>query len=204
MRAPVYRGEYSAADRLRILTRLVLRGILPGGPRRWAAFLGTLPWLAPGKLPMVVSDWITGLSMRAYVDRRFGSARAGASALERRLHAVRRALAGYLSAGKVKLAWGPGRTHLALSLTGRLDARFFTRMAPRLEKLLRDTRSTLSLCIEELQAQHVAHLQALLARLARHGDRVSISIHERLRARVRVDSSVFHLVLARKPEPAAE
>ena len=53
----------------------------------------------------------------------------------------------------------------------------------------------LTLRIEELHAQHAAHLQALLARLARHGDRVSIAVHEKLRALVPVDSSVFDLVL---------
>lgn len=195
MRAPVYRGEYAAVDRVRIVMRLLVKGILPGGPRRWAAFLGTLPWSAPGKLPMVISDWITGLSMRTYVQRRFARDPDAESAVERQVSALRRVVARYLDAGKVGFAWGPGRLHLALSLTGRLDARFFSRTAPRLEKLLRHTQSTLTLRIEELQAQHVAHLQRLLARLARHGDRVSVVVHEKLRALVPVDSSVFHLVL---------
>jgi len=205
MRAPVYRGEYSAANRLRIVLRLLIKGILPGGPRRWAAFLGTVPWSAPGQLPMVISDWITGLSMRSYVQRRFASEPAAQSTLDRRVRALRHAVARYLDAGKVRVAWGPGRLHLALSLNGKLEARFFSRMAPRLERLLRDTRSTVTLRIEELQAQQVAHLQQLLARLARHGDRVSIIVHEKLRALVSVDSSVFHLVLAGLPDaPAAE
>jgi hypothetical protein len=205
MRAPVYRGEYSAANRLRIVMRLLIKGILPGGPRRWAAFLGTVPWSAPGQLPMVISDWITGLSMRSYVQRRFAREPAAQSTLDRRVRALRHAVARYLDAGKVRVAWGPGRLHLALSLNGKLEARFFSRMAPRLERLLRDTRSTVTLRIEELQAQQVAHLEQLLARLARHGDRVSIIMHEKLRALVSVDSSVFHLVLAGLPDaPAAE
>jgi hypothetical protein len=35
----------------------------------------------------------------------------------------------------------------------------------------------------------------LLGRLARYGDRVSIVIDRKLRDKVRIDSSVFHLVL---------
>jgi radical SAM superfamily enzyme YgiQ (UPF0313 family) len=202
MDAPVYQGEYTVADRLRIVVRLLVKGILPGGPRRWLAFLGTVPWTAPRKLPVVIADWITGLSMRSYVQRRFARDTSGAWAFESRASALRRTVARYLEAGKVRLAWGPGRLHLALSLTGKLDARFFSRMAPRLERMLRDTRSTLTLRVEELQAQHAAHLQRLLARLARHGDRVSIVVHEKLRALVPVDSSVFHLVLARPAEAA--
>jgi len=196
MHAPVYRGEYATVDRARIVMRLLTKGILPGGPRRWAAFLGTLPWSSPRKLPTVISDWITGLSMRTYVQRRFNRADTEKSMMERHVSALRRAVARYLETGKVGLAWGPGRLHLALSLTGRLDPRFFSRAAPRLEKLLRHTHSTLTLRVEELQAQHATHLLALLARLARHGDRVSIVVHEKLRALVPVDSSVFHLVLA--------
>jgi radical SAM superfamily enzyme YgiQ (UPF0313 family) len=197
MRSPVYRGEYSAADRARIVLRLLLKGILPGGPARWLAFLRSLPWLAPRKLPTALSDWITGLSMRAFVQRRFAHESPRRPALERHMRALRRAVARCGATGKVTLAWMPGRAHLALALTGRLDERFFTRVAPRLDRLLRDRAATLTLRIEELQAQQVRALQALLARLARHGDRISVSVSDKLRARVRVDSSIFHVVLPR-------
>ena len=197
MRSPVYRGEHSAADRARIVLRLLLRGILPGGPARWFAFLRSLPWLAPRKLPTALSDWITGLSMRAFVQRRFERPAAAGSRFEWRVRALRRTLARCGAAGKVSLAWVPGRLHLALALTGRVDERFFSRVAPRLERLLRHRTATLTLRIDELQAQQVRALQTLLARLARHGDRISVQLAEKLSARVRVDSSVFHVVLLR-------
>lgn len=195
MRAPVYRSEYPALDRVRIVVRLLVRGILPGGPRRWAAFAGTLPWLAPRKLPLVISDWITGLSMHSYVRRRFARFAAASPVLTRRTRALRRVLAPYVEAGAVGLAREPGRLQFNLALTGWLDARFFARLAPRLERLLRHTPATLVLRVEALHAQHGAHLQRLLARLARHGDRVSVIVHEKLHALVPVDSSVFNLVL---------
>ena len=196
IRAPVYQAEYTALDKVRILLRLLAKGILPGGPRRWAAFVRTLPVSSPSKLPTVISDWITGLSMQSFVRRRFARVHAEESAVERRVRALRRAVARYLDAGKVALAWRPVPLQLDLTLAGLLDARFFSRTAPRLEKFLRHTHSTLILHIEELHAQHVAHLQRLLARLARHGDRVSVVVHEKLRTVVPVDSSVFNLVLS--------
>ncbi len=195
MKAPVYRGEYSAVDRTRIVLRLLLKGILPGGPGRWLAFLRSLPWLAPRKLPTAVGDWITGLSLRAFVQRRFEREPIRRPALEHRIRALRRAVAHCEATGKVALAWMPARAHLALSLTGRLDERFFTRVTPRLERLLRERAATLTLRVEELQAQQVRHLHALLERLANHGDRITVFVSEKLRARVRIDSSVFHLVL---------
>jgi len=87
MRAPVYRSEYPTMDKLRILFRLLVKGILPGGPGRWVAFLGTLPWRSPRSVPTVIADWITGLSMRAYVERRFAQETATGAAIERRVAA---------------------------------------------------------------------------------------------------------------------
>jgi len=87
MRAPVYRSEYPTMDKLRILLRLLVKGILPGGPGRWIAFLGTLPWHSPRSVPTVIADWITGLSMRAYVQRRFAQETASGAAIERRVAA---------------------------------------------------------------------------------------------------------------------
>ncbi len=69
MHAPRYRSGYSAAARLGILVRLILKGILPGGPSRVLYFLSTLPLLAPARIPLVISDWIIGLSMRDYAER---------------------------------------------------------------------------------------------------------------------------------------
>ncbi len=198
MRAPVYRSEYTVAEKLRIVLRLLTNGILPGGPRRWAAFLYTLPLASPRKLPLVISDWITGLSMQSFVRRRFAPDGVRRSRLERRLRALRRAVANHLDAGRVALAWRAGPLQLDLALTGPLDARFFARIAPRLDRLLRHTHTTLTLRIEALHAQNLAHLQRLLARLARHGDRISLVVHESVRARVAVDSSVFDLVLAER------
>lgn len=116
------------------------------------------------------------------------------------MRALQRAAARYVDAGRVALAWRPGPPRRDMALAGPLDARLIARIAPRLERLLRHTHSTLTLRIETLHAQHIGHLQRLLARLARHGDRVSVIVHESLRSRVAVDSSVFDLVLARRSE----
>ena len=70
LRAPCYRSGYRVAERLRIAARLILKGILPGGAPRIAHFIGTLPLFAPARIPLVISDWIIGLSMRDYAERR--------------------------------------------------------------------------------------------------------------------------------------
>jgi len=154
MRAPVYRGQYGTGERLRILARLLVRGILPGGPLRWIAFLSTLP-LSPRQFPAVVADWITGLSMRSFIQRRFDAPAGVLAATDRRARKLVRALAQYRREGSVGLVWGKDPRHLEISLTERLDSRFFRRVAPRLERLLRDGHATLALRIETLRAQNL-------------------------------------------------
>jgi radical SAM superfamily enzyme YgiQ (UPF0313 family) len=69
LRDPVYSGEYSLREQVGIFTKLIVLGVLPGGPRRVYHFLRTLPLAAPRKLPLVVVDWIAGLAMRDYLQR---------------------------------------------------------------------------------------------------------------------------------------
>ncbi len=196
LRSPVYRGGFDWRDSLRMAWRLLRKGILPGGPTRWIAFLRSLPLLRPRQLPTVVSDWIMGLSMADFARRRFEAPVVDASSAARRIDSVRAAVAGYVEAGKAGLQVTTDPVpSLSLSMYGLLDRRFFTRAARQLERLLRHTPSTLTLRIEALREAEWHHLERLLRRLQRYGDRISIIVDERLRHAVAIDSSVFHLVL---------
>jgi radical SAM superfamily enzyme YgiQ (UPF0313 family) len=72
MPRPVYRGEYRLWQRVGIVARLIVRGVLPGGWSRVAAFARSLPWRAPRQLPLAIVDWIAGLAMREYAVRHLG------------------------------------------------------------------------------------------------------------------------------------
>jgi radical SAM superfamily enzyme YgiQ (UPF0313 family) len=191
---PVFTGGFTQREGLAILARLFFKGVVPGGLSRIALFLGTLPIRRPALLPVWVSDWITGLSMQGYVQQHFAAANADQGVIERRVAAVRRALAGYLEAGKVTLSFR--QPDLALSMKALVDGRFFQRAAPGLERLLKHTRARLTLRIDAMPAQQQEHLSLMLSRLARYGDRVSIIVDEKVRSLIRIDSSVFNLVLA--------
>src|SRR4029077_20335714 len=102
-------------ERLGILRRLMVRGVFPGGPSRLWYFLCSMPWLAPSRIPLVVADWIIALSMRFYAEQQLFPQSTNDGALERRVGAVRRALATYLEAGKVTLSFRQRTVH-ALSI----------------------------------------------------------------------------------------
>ena len=192
MTAPIYSGEYAPREQLAIVLRLFFKGVLSGGPARLAHFLASLPLTAPRKLPVVIVDWIAGLSMREYVDRHFPAARRSSTRRFDRL--LKRALAACGAALTVSRA-AADTPAIDFTLTGEHGKRWLRHTARRLTRLLSASRSTLTLRIEVLQRAQMPAVDYLLQKLARYGDRVSIVIDRSLRDRVRIDSSVFHLVL---------
>ncbi|MCC6608146.1 MAG: radical SAM protein [Burkholderiales bacterium] len=233
MERPMYHGTYGTRDSALIVWRLAVKGLLPGGPRRLYHFFRSLPLSAPRKIPQAILDWVAALAMGDYVRRHFGaSVAAQAAAADRLGNALSRAIARYLREGKVALTWLGGdraggddavaatpqqatASETARGWTGRLpalqialkdwpDQRFFARAARPVERVLRRTSATLTLRIEAFREQERRHLERLLRRLARHGDRISIVVSEGLRELVHVDSSRFHLVLAGAPGATPE
>ncbi|HTS87772.1 MAG TPA: radical SAM protein [Gemmatimonadales bacterium] len=193
------RHRYSFKETVSIMRQLVFRGLLPGGPGRVFRFVGSIPVFRPRLIPRVVEDWIIGLSMRDYVDRHFRPAakRLGGT-VPQFLPALERALSRYREAGALEVSLTQVRSRameLTLRLRGRLDQGFFTRAARHLERALRDSTASVVLRIDALHEAHLPHLERLLDRLARYGDRIRVSVDERLRGVVRIDSSIFHLSL---------
>jgi radical SAM superfamily enzyme YgiQ (UPF0313 family) len=199
MPGPVYRGEYSAGDLWRLLSRFVIRGLLAGGLPRIVHFLGSVPWTAPRKLPLCIVDWISGLAMRDYIERRFGMAvRAHEAKTRRLIAAARRAVTPRLPDGRDGFHLRRSLAdalHLYVSLNGCPEHRVFVRAGQHLQRLLNKTSLCITLQIDELHAAAAQDLQRLLRKLARHGDRISVVINEKLYGAIAIDSSVFRLAL---------
>jgi len=198
---PVSRGKRSADEVLMILRKFFVHGIAPGGIFRMFHFVRTIPFFKPRLLPLVIQDWIIGLSMRDYVGRHFVLEFEEANRLAHRyLVTIETTFQRYLQHGVVDVSLSQVKNaaaNFSISLKGVLDKRFFRRAGRHLEKLLDDTRSSITLHIEELHESQVMHLNHLLDRLSRHGDRITVTVHEKLLEAVKIDSSVFKLVLNR-------
>jgi Domain of unknown function (DUF4070)/Radical SAM superfamily len=196
---PVYGGQRSADDVLMILRKFFVRGLVPGGISRIFHFVRTIPFFKPRLIPLVIQDWIIGLSMRDYVDRHFVEEFEEANRLTHRyLWSIERAFQRYLRHGVLEVSLHQVKNaaaNLSISFKGFLDKKFFTRAGRHFEKLLAGTTSSLTLHIEELHESHLLYLNRLLDRLAQHGDRITVTVHEKLLEAVEIDSSVFNLVL---------
>jgi radical SAM superfamily enzyme YgiQ (UPF0313 family) len=58
----------SVREQLALLGRLLLRGVLPGGPSRVFHFLRSLPYSRPSVLGVAIADWIVALTIREFVE----------------------------------------------------------------------------------------------------------------------------------------
>jgi hypothetical protein len=199
LRRPLARYEYTLREQVRMLRTFLVRGLLPGGVTRLLHFVRSLPLRRPRLIPLVVRDWILGLSMRDYFDRRYAQTRVPMSARARaRVRAIEHAFRRYVQQGSLEVSLEEVKdaaATLSISMKGWLDRRFFTKGARELERLLGETTSSITLRVEALHETQRRHLEHLLDRLARYGDRVHIAVREELRSLVQIDSSVFNLVL---------
>jgi hypothetical protein len=179
---------YSVATQLRMAVRFALRGLRPGGLSRWWQFARCLSAARPRQVPHVISEWVSGLSMRHYAERfLMGAKDIEVQAVERSARRLRR----WIDSGALELKLDQVRNALPnLSLTWR-TAVDSSALARQLRRILRETKSTITLRIETLDARA---MERLLRRLQRHGDRVSVSVAGKLREMVDVDWSRFEAV----------
>lgn len=190
---------YAWSEQLRIVWKLLSRGIRPGGPKTWWHFTRTLGGATPRQVPAVISEWISGLSMRAYAmrfvaaDRDAESARAG-----RYVERLRRKLRKHIHTGAIELALENVRHSLpnvSLTLRELTEPRALKAAGRNLRRLLRKTHATISLRIEGIELSELRHVQRFLQRLARHGDRISLSVTGTMRELLPVDWSRFQVVI---------
>jgi len=98
---PATRDE-SWIARIWIVHRLLFSGLLPGGVPRLFHFLRSIPFAKPRFIPLVVQDWIVGLSMRDYAERNSGERIEEIRTVARsRLERTERLLRRYVQRGKL-------------------------------------------------------------------------------------------------------
>jgi radical SAM superfamily enzyme YgiQ (UPF0313 family) len=194
LRRPIYISGDSLSERLGMLARFVLHGLLPHGPKRWFHFSRSLLRSPPGTWALVVNDWVCALSLQHFATRHLcGSTSNERSKAQATLAFIRQQCAAGLRRRtlEVSLRLGKTGTQLIITIRGAVDKRFFTRATRRIEKLLECSATTLSLHIESLAASERQHLLRSLRRLGRYGDRITVTMSTSVRALLPIDWSAF-------------
>jgi len=159
----------------------------------------SLPLRKPKLAPRVLSEWVHELSTRDYIERHFDRESDGDRQLVRtHLSRMRKAFGHYLQRGGLKVNLRQEvsvPSEISFCINGRLDRAFFRRAARQLEDMLRDTKSSLLLQIEEFDARELHLLRNMLNRLVRYHDRIRIAADDGSRGIIKIDSSVFNVVL---------
>ena len=191
--APAYESFYDGGTQVRAAVGLALR-ILRGGPVRVWHFLASVPWARPGLVMPAIVDWIAGLSMRDYVERHFRDRPAEERRLQRLFARLERLAAPSLAHIRIAIARPvSAMPDISIDLRAGDCARFLRGASRHLEKVLHRTRTSVTLRVESLLESERIELQRLLARLARHGDRVAIELGEAVRNAIPLDTSVFRV-----------
>jgi radical SAM superfamily enzyme YgiQ (UPF0313 family) len=194
-----YRNTSSVGARLGAALRLVRHVAGDGGIPGLFHLLRTIPFSKPRLISLVVRDWVIGLSMRDYVDRHFDrDFETDRHRARGHLDRINHALGHYLRRGTLRVALNEVKNahpNLSFSIRGRQGPRFFRSAARELERMLRDTRSSLTIRIEEFHPGDVERLRKMLARLHRYRERIVIAADEKSRGIIAIDSSVFNLAL---------
>lgn len=196
---PIYKKKHSLRTQANSLRKFILYGIIPGGFSRIYHFIRSIPFSKPNRIPIVIQDWVIAIAMRKYVDRHFIQEFDKANNLADKYRGIiEEAFQRYIHGGTMEVSLKQVKNaaaNLSISIKGLLDRDFFIRTANHLEEILQNTTSSVTLHIEEFYETELEHLNQMLKRLSRYGDRVYISGHEKLKGMVNIDSSVFNLVL---------
>lgn len=201
LRCITNKSEHSLARGLKSLRNFIIHGLVPGSIPRMFHFLRTIPFFKPALIPVVVQDWIIGLSMKDYVNRHFSQEFEMANQIAHSyLKVIEKAFHRYVHGGALELSFNHAKNtaaNLSLKLKGIKERKFFNRAGRYLEKVLEDTASSITLHIEELHESQIKYLNRLLKRISQYGDRVYITVNDKLKDIIEIDSSKFNLVLIR-------
>lgn len=205
LRRPVASGSRaSLIIQGRLLWQTLVHGILPGGVRRWFRFLSTL-WCPPTVWPLVVTDWVRGLSMRDYANRYFCETPAQVwENVKQGLFSLHQRLAPAFERGDLnaKVDRSSGTPNLVLTLSGDLNKKFFHEIRRRLDRMMREPKVSLTLRIEHLDVHQEKAVRQMLEHLGRYGERVYVRVSEQIHSRLLLDTSRFWVILEPSPEPS--
>ncbi len=168
-------------------------------PKRMFHFLRTIPFTKPKLFPMVVSDWVVGLTMRDYMDRHFVQEyREDTRRVMRHVERMKEAFRHRRHNGALGVSARESANAAAavwISMKGRLEPVSFKSTTALVENLMRNTRSSVTFQIAEFNREQLHHLARLQKRLSRYGDRIHFHMDEKSRMVIAIDSSVFNLGL---------
>ena len=188
-------GSRKEQDSLALASRLLVRGILPGGPSRIVAFIWSMARFRPHLWSTAMQDWAHALSIRAYALRHIGATREREN--KRLMRAIKRItsrLQNSQGAKNIELVMERvgKRRQLRIIVQGWLltdEAQIIARIVRRF--MARTPTVPVAVQLRESHSLGYICLHELIAPLRRYADR--ITIESNLSLLPYLDSSVFRI-----------
>lgn len=197
LKHPLTSPHLSWRQKLSYALGLFAYGVLPGGPRRIAAFLKScLPALRrPQTLAVILTDWIAALSLKNYRIRHFDKTTAGIESAYQRLQtAVGQALRN-LEGVSLRIAVWDGINRLRIELKEALDAGKFSALSRAIRRTLRKTQEGIVIDVHALKETSAVQVKLLLRKLRRYHRRVYLQVPEALYRLLRDELAPFQYTL---------
>jgi radical SAM superfamily enzyme YgiQ (UPF0313 family) len=182
---------------MRLLWRTLMRGIAPGGPGRWWRFLSTLR-CPPRLWPIVIADWVRGLSMRDYAERYLGeTAPQAMNSITTTLAHLRKRFNHAFERGDlaVEVTDADESPNVVLTVAGQIDDRFFREARKRFARMLRHRKVSLTLRLQHLDERQRRAVTKIIEHFSRYGERFSVRVNEQIRSQLPIDSARVHMIL---------
>ena len=196
---PPVENDFALRERLWLLQRFLFRALLPGGFSRLFHFLRSCPWRKPNLIPVAITNWITGLSMRDYMSRHFvAEFQRDDKRVRQQVTRMKRVFGHRRHKGALGVTmreFAHRAAAVRISINGRIQPASFRSVGGQVEHLMQKTRSSVTIYIAEFPLEQLEPLTRLLKRLSKYGDRIYIHMDGRSRLIIAVDSSVFNLDL---------
>ncbi len=184
-------AHYRFLESLGILKRFVLHGVLAGGYTRIYHVARTL-WHSNVQVwSVVIADWISGLALARYVEMRL-TTQPGCTPARTSIERLEQILARVIPDGDV--AVDSNTWEVSITLARVVETRLFKELTQQLAALAR-SGTNLRIRLDERCTVHPDHLNDLLNRLSKYGDRITLSVHEVMWPFLRIDITKFHLAL---------
>ena len=184
-------AHYRFLESLGILKRFVLHGVLAGGHMRIYHVARTL-WHSNVQVwSVVIADWISGLALARYVEMRL-TTQPGCTPARTSIERLKQILARVIPDGDV--AVDSNTWEVSITLARVVETRLFKELTQQLAALAR-SGTNLRIRLDERCTVHPDHLNDLLNRLSKYGDRITLSVHEVMWPFLRIDITKFHLAL---------
>ena len=186
-------------QKLAYFSRLLIFGILPGGPKRMYYFTKSFFWgLAhPQSLPIILTDWIASISLKNFGDRYKrvpGQAETTLATLKQKLLT---GIATPLERGwmDLRLSVLQNRPHIWIDLNQPLDSKAVRVLYRTLSQTLKVSRQAVVLDLHQLKENQLQYLITLLKKLRRYHEQIQIQISETLYPRLKDQLMFFRYSL---------